>query len=214
MLETGPKGRIFAGLKPGTTRADLEQALARKKVADLLASFSPRPAMRFLCEREPFTRSPTSWCSRSRKIATSRFVSTTGIMSTPRPASRRPLQVEQAMACLDLSQVAIGPVPPAVETTDPALRERLLHCPHFTVWRHRGDSPFAVGAVDTPRILVSIAGSGELDHGGKGYPFGEGDVVLLPAEVGKCSYRPDRQTACLLEVALPDGPQQETEAPR
>ena len=31
VLETGPKSRIYAGLKPGTTRDDLERALVSKQ---------------------------------------------------------------------------------------------------------------------------------------------------------------------------------------
>jgi mannose-6-phosphate isomerase len=70
------------------------------------------------------------------------------------------------------------------------------------VWRHTGKSSFPVGAAGTPRVLVSIAGTGELEHDGTNYPFGQGGVMLLPAQVGVCSYRP--QTAVsLLEVALP-----------
>ena len=58
------------------------------------------------------------------------------------------------------------------------------------MWRHTGQSPFTVGAAGTPRVLVCIAGEGELEHSGTNYPVGRGDVVLLPAEVGACSYRP------------------------
>jgi mannose-6-phosphate isomerase len=51
--------------------------------------------------------------------------------------------------------------------------------------------------------LVCIAGAGELEHGDTIYPVGRGDVVLLPAEIGACSYRP-RNPATVLEVALPE----------
>ena len=42
VLEAGRASRIYAGLKRGTTREDLERALAGRTVADLLASFTPR----------------------------------------------------------------------------------------------------------------------------------------------------------------------------
>ena len=64
-------------------------------------------------------------------------------------------------------------------------------------------TPFPVGEAGTPRVLVSIGGDGELEHEGTHYPVGRGDVVLLPAEVGACSYRP-RNAVSLLEVALPE----------
>src|SRR5271166_2218132 len=120
----------------------------------------------------------------------------------PRTGKPRPLQVEQAVACIDFRQVAIGPVAPVVLEDAPVRRERLFHCAHFSVWRHTGQSPFTVGAAGTPRVLVCIAGEGELEHSGTNYPVGRGDVVLLPAEVGACSYRPHTPVA-MLEVALP-----------
>ena len=42
VLEAGPEGRIYAGLKPGSTADDLRRAIADKTVADYLASFSPK----------------------------------------------------------------------------------------------------------------------------------------------------------------------------
>ena len=41
-------------------------------------------------------------------------------------ASRRDLQVEQAIACIDFAQGAVGPVVPVVEEMKPVLRERLF----------------------------------------------------------------------------------------
>jgi mannose-6-phosphate isomerase len=54
-----------------------------------------------------------------------------------------------------------------------------------------------------PRLLVCIAGEGQLEHGDALYPFGKGDVLLLPAVVGACSCRP-RGSVNLLEIALPE----------
>jgi mannose-6-phosphate isomerase len=121
----------------------------------------------------------------------------------PRTGNRRPLQIEPAMACVDFAQGAIGPVTPVVEATPPCKREQLLHCDKFSLWRHTGQAPFSVGAAATPRVLVSIAGKGELEHRGAIYSVGRGDVVLLPAEVGQCLFRP-HDPVSLLEVALPD----------
>ena len=42
VLEASPASRIYAGLKPGNTRGDLQQALANRKLADHLASFTPK----------------------------------------------------------------------------------------------------------------------------------------------------------------------------
>ena len=79
---------------------------------------------------------------------------------------------------------------------------RLFDCGHFRLWRLRGQSPFAVGAAGAPRVLVCIEGTGRLEHGGETYAAGKGDVVLLPAVVGACVFRPDGPVV-LLEAALP-----------
>src|ERR1700722_20347772 len=42
VLEAGPTSRIYAGLKPGTTRDDLERALASRGGGGLLAGVAPR----------------------------------------------------------------------------------------------------------------------------------------------------------------------------
>ena len=82
-------------------------------------------------------------------------------------------------------------------------RERLFHCEHFRLWRLRGQSPFTVGAVDLPRVLVCVEGAGQVEHGGATYAVGKGDVFLLPAVIGTCVFRP-RGAVNLLEIALPD----------
>ena len=190
VLEAGPASRIYAGLKPGTTQDDLKRALASRAVADLLASFTPKVG------DAVFVRAGTVHSLSGLVVfevqensdVTFRLYDWDRV--DPKTGKPRPLQVEQAIACIDFEQVAIGPVAPVVEEEAPVRRERLFHCEHFSVWRHTGQSPFTVGAAGTPRVLVCIAGEGELEHSGTNYPVGRGDVVLLPAEVGACSYRP------------------------
>jgi mannose-6-phosphate isomerase len=89
-----------------------------------------------------------------------------------------------------------------VEATEAVQCERLFRCEHFRVSRLRGQSPFTVGASGVPRVLVSIEGTGQVEHGGATYAIGKGDVFLLPAVVGTCTFRP-RGRVNLLEIALP-----------
>ena len=93
---------------------------------------------------------------------------------------------------------------PVVEGVKPVLRERLFLCEHFGLWRLSGESPFTVGAAGTPRVLVCIAGDGQLEHDGTHYTVGKGDVLLLPAVVGACLCQP-RGAISVLEIALPEG---------
>jgi mannose-6-phosphate isomerase len=116
----------------------------------------------------------------------------------------RPLQIDQALACINFAAGgAAGLVTPVVEATIPEERERLFHCEHFWLWRLRGQSPFAVGAAGVPRVLVCIEGVGQVEHGGAACAVAKGDVLLLPAVVGVCAFRP-RSAVTLLEIGIPD----------
>ena len=204
VLEAGPECRIYAGLKPATTADDLRRTIANRTVADRLASFRPKPGdgiflpsgtVHSLGDLVVFEVQENS-------DVTFRFFDWGHVdAKTGQP---RPLQVDQAMACIDFAQGAIGPVAPVVEETKPALRERLFDCKHFGLWRLRAESPFMVGAVGTPRVLVCIAGDGQVEHAGANYPIGKGNVLLLPAMVGACLCRP-RGAISLLEISLPEG---------
>jgi mannose-6-phosphate isomerase len=121
----------------------------------------------------------------------------------PKTGKPRALQVDKAMACIDFSEGPVSRVTPVVETTTPVERERLFHCEHFWLWRLRGQSPFTVGAVDLPRVLVCVEGEGQVEHGGAPYAIGKGDVFVLPAAIGQCVFRP-HGAVNLLEIAIPD----------
>ncbi len=203
VLEAARDSTIYAGLKRGTTHDDLELALKNRAVADLLAGFTPTvgDAVFIRAGTVHSLRDVVVFEVQENSDVTFRLYDWDRV--DPKTGKPRPLQVERAIACIDFDQVAIGPVAPVLETAAPVRRERLFQCEHFSVWRHIGQSPFSVGAASTPRVLVCIAGQGELEHGGTDYPVGRGDVVLLPAEVGACLYRP-RDAVSLLEVALPE----------
>jgi mannose-6-phosphate isomerase len=121
----------------------------------------------------------------------------------PKTGQPRPLQVDQALASIDFAQGAGAPVTPVVEATAPVERERLFDCAYFRLWRLRGESPFTVGAAGVPRVLVCIEGAGRVEHGGTAYKAGKGDVFLLPAAIGACTFQP-RGAVNVLEIEIPE----------
>ena len=142
VLEAGPASRIYAGLKPGTTKDDLKRALASRTVPNVLASFAPKVG------DAVFLRAGTVHSLSGLVVfevqensdVTFRLYDWDRV--DPQTGKPRPLQVEQAIACIDFKQVAIGAMAPVMEEEAPVLRERLFHCEHFSVWRH--DGTFAV----------------------------------------------------------------------
>jgi hypothetical protein len=71
VLEAGTQSRIYAGLRPDTTEADLRRALTNGTVADHLAWFTPKPGDAVFLRLVRFTLwAATLWCSRFSRTAT------------------------------------------------------------------------------------------------------------------------------------------------
>jgi mannose-6-phosphate isomerase len=204
VLEVGPESRIYAGLKPATTADVVRRALADQTVADHLASFSPKPGDGIFLPAGTVHSLGDLVVFEVQENSDVTFRLDDWGHVDAKTGQPRPLQIDQAMACIDFAQGAIGPVAPVVEEVMPMLRERLFDCAYFGLWRLGGESPFTVGAEGTPRVLVCIDGAGKLEHDGANYDFGKGDVLLVPAVVGACLCRP-RGAISLLEISLPEG---------
>jgi mannose-6-phosphate isomerase len=202
VLKTGPAGRIFAGLKPGSTQDKLKQALASRAVVNMLASFTPRMGDAVFIKAGTVHSLNGVVVFEVQENSDVSFRLYDWDRVDPKTGRPRLLQVEQALACVDFQQGAIQPVAPVVEETAPVERERLFRCEQFSVWRHIGQVPFTIGAAEAPRVVVCIDGAAHLEYGNALYAVGKGDVVLLPAVVGACACRP-RGGVNLLEVALP-----------
>jgi mannose-6-phosphate isomerase len=205
VLETGPKSRIYAGLQPGTTADVLRRALAGRTVADHLASFAPRPGDAVFIKAGTVHSLADVVVFEVQQNSDVTFRLYDWDRVDARTGQPRALHVDQALACIDFSQGAIDPTAPVVESATPVRRERLFDCEHFRLWRLRGETPFTVGAVGAPRVLVCIDGAGQLEHGADMHAVRKGDVLLMPAVVGACVFRP-RGPVNLLEVAMSEQP--------
>jgi mannose-6-phosphate isomerase len=205
VLEAGTESRIYAGLKPATTADNLRWAIANGMVADHLACFAPKPGDGVFLPAgtvHALGGDVVVFEVQQNSDVTFRLYDWDHVDT--KTGQRRALQVDQALACIDFAQGAVGPVVPMVEEVKPVLRERLFLCEHFGLWRLRGESPFTVGAAGTPRVLVCLTGDGQLEHDDANYAVDKGDVLLLPAVVGACLCRP-RGAISLLELSLPEG---------
>jgi mannose-6-phosphate isomerase len=203
VLEAAKEGRVYAGLKPKTTAEDLSRALSDGTVANDLAYFTPKPGDGvFLPAGTVHTLGGGVVVFEVQQNSDVTFRLYDWGHVDAQTGQSRPLQVRQALACIDFAAHAAGPVVPVLEATTPVNRERLFQCEHFELWRLSGQAPFTVGVADVPRVLVSIEGEGKVEHDGSTFPVGKGDVWLLPAVVGPCPFQPQGAVS-LLEIALP-----------
>jgi mannose-6-phosphate isomerase len=201
VLEARPESRIYAGLKPGTAAADLH-ALSHETADQYLANFAPQRGQAVLIEAgtvHSLGDGVVVFEVQENSDVTFRLYDWDHM--DPKTGHPRALQIEAALACIDFTQGAIHPVTPVTEMMVPVLRERLVDCSHFRLWRLQSAAPFQVGAEDEPRVLVCIEGAGSVEHNGADFAMEKGAVVLLPAAVGVCQLRPELPVT-LLEIAI------------
>jgi mannose-6-phosphate isomerase len=203
VIEAEKGSHIYAGLRSGTTASDLRQSLDDGTIAVHLEGISPKPGDAIFIPAgsvHTLGNDVVVFEVQQNSDVTFRLYDWGHVdAKTGKP---RPLQVDQAFACIDFQGNAGGLVAPRVETTTPVERERLFDCPAFLLWRLIGQGQFPVGAAAEPRVLVGIEGSGQIMHNGTPYEIGKGDVWLLPAEAGECAFQPSGRVT-LLEIAIP-----------
>ncbi|MGA3076836.1 MAG: type I phosphomannose isomerase catalytic subunit [Bryobacteraceae bacterium] len=204
VLEAGTGSRIYAGLKPGATADILRRALANGTVAEHIACFTPKSGDGvFIPAGTVHTLGGGVVVFEVQQNSDVTFRLYDWDHVDAKTGKPRALQVDQALASIDFGSCAGGLVAPVVEATTPAKRERLFDCEQFRLWRLRGQLPFTVGAAGVPRVLVSIEGSGQVEQGGVAHEAGRGDVLLLPAVLGECTFRP-RGAVNVLEIEIPE----------
>jgi mannose-6-phosphate isomerase len=201
VIEAGKESHIYAGLKPGTTAGELRHALSDKKIQDHLVCITPKSGDAvFIPARTVHTLGDVVVFEVQQNSDVTFRLYDWGRVDA-KTGKPRPLQVDQAFACIDFEGNAGGLIAPRVEIATPVERQRLFDCDAFRVWRLLGQAPFAVGATAEPRVLVCIGGSGQIEHGNSDYAVGKGDVWLLSAEAGVCAFQPSEEIT-LLEIAI------------
>jgi mannose-6-phosphate isomerase len=204
VIEANKGSRIYTGLKPSTTAGDLRHSLADGTIADHLVNIVPRPGDAvFIPAGTVHTLGGGIVVFEVQQNSDVTFRLYDWGHVDAKTGQPRPLQVDQAFACIDFAGDGGGLVTPCVETTTPVSRERLFDCEAFVLRRLQGQAPFPVGKAEEPRVLVCIEGSGWLESDGAAYGVDKGEVWLLPAVAGACVFHPN-SVATLLEIALPE----------
>jgi mannose-6-phosphate isomerase len=203
VIEAEKGSHIYAGLGPGTTAGSLRHSLDDGTIADQLVSIAPKPGDAvFIPAGTVHTLGNDVVVFEVQQNSDVTFRLYDWGHVDPKTKKPRPLQVEQAFACIEFEANDSGLVAARVEASVPVEREGLFDCNAFHLWRLLGQNPFPVGKTAEPRGLICIAGAGQITHEGTPYAVGMGDVWLLPAEAGECALEPSGEIT-LLEIAIP-----------
>ena len=200
VLQSDPGSRVLNGLLPGTTRQAFEAALSRGDVERLIQSAPAKPGDCFylpsgtvhalgagILVAEVQTPSDTTF----RVFDFNRIDPSTG--------KPRPLQVEQALACIDFSPIAEAEFVPR-QADSP-----LVASPYFQLHRlHLSAGETQRIATAGPTVLIVVEGAAHLRCRDlpSAVPLARGEVVLLPAALLDCQLT-TANAAVALQVTFP-----------
>ena len=120
VLQAGTESRIYAGLKPGTTEADLRRALTNGAVAGDLAWFPPKQGDAVFLKAgtvHSLGGDIVVFEIQQNSDVTFRLYDWDHV--DPKTGKVRALQVDKAMACIDFSVGKVERVTPVVEMGTP-----------------------------------------------------------------------------------------------
>ena len=199
VLETTAESKVYAGLTPDTTPENLKTAIANHKVADHLHSFKPQTGDSILIKAGTVHTLDGVVVFEIQENSDITFRLYDWDRTDEKTGKPRELQIDKALACIDYRQINIGPI-----TVNESLyiKRLILQSDYFLVWRHQNNHDFNVGELNEPRILVCIDGTGNIDCGDTQYFVKKGQVFLLPAVMGICSFKPE-YAITLLEIGIP-----------
>jgi mannose-6-phosphate isomerase len=200
VLDADAGSRVYAGLRPGVAEERLRRALAEGAVADCLHSFTPRPGDCL------FLRAGTVHAVgggvllaevQQTSDATFRLFDWDRVDAR---GQRRPLHVEQALACIDWRAGPVHPVKAEGYAGRAApVRQLLAECEYFRIDYLCEDRPFVCGGTGRMQLLMALHGRGHLGGG----PLRAGQTCVLPAAMPEARCEPDGPLGLLL-ANLPD----------
>ena len=183
-LAAEPDAELILGLRPGTTRADIQQAGPSRELMHWLQRHQVRAGDAFfvpagqvhalgpgLTVLEVQETSDTTW----RMYDWDR---------PSRPEQPRPLHWRESLDCLDTDTAVPNPVPPQPADWQGLTAGRLITCPQFAVGLAAmadGETVAGHGDPATCRIVVVLEGSVEIAAAGGSAELGPLACCLLPA---------------------------------
>jgi mannose-6-phosphate isomerase len=211
VLHALPDSRIYAGLRPGVTSADLALAIAEGRCEECLHQFPVAPGD---CVFIP--AGTVHALGAGLVIAEIQQASDTTFRlfdwnRVDKEGNARPLHIEQSLAVIDFERGPVSPQQP--QPTSAPHRERLVACDKFVLDRCRCDEPVVLGGDDRCHLVVVLAGELALQEDPAQVPLRMGECALVPAACGEIAAAPSELSlgsaggspgAEFLDIYLPD----------
>jgi mannose-6-phosphate isomerase len=209
VVQAEPTARIYAGLRPGTTRRELEGHLDAGTVAECLHCFVPRQGQCiFLPAGTVHAVGGGVLLAEVQQTsdATFRLFDWNRVGPDGKP---RTLNRQEALLSIDWSAGPVSPLAgrPIAGLPEGSRGEHLVTCPYFLIDRFHLAAPLDVPSAERLSIWIVLEGSLLLVSEATGYRrrCGAGETVLVPASARGLRWEPaaEHAAATLLAVLTP-----------
>jgi mannose-6-phosphate isomerase len=202
IIHAEPDALIYAGLKPGTTRESMVEAIENGTVEALLHSFPARAGDCILIPAGTVHAIGSGVVlAEFQQMSDATFRlhdwNRMGLDGQPRQ-----LHIAESLEAIDFDAGPVSPVPTKPELMPWGTRERLACSPYFVLERLGLTDPTTIGEPDRFTIVLGIEGVVEIVSGDFACELGLGETLLLPASIGPCEVIP-KGSATLLTCVVP-----------
>lgn len=189
VLGTSDESRIYSGFASGMTEAAFRKALAERRTADTLHSFTPQVGdCLFLRAGTVHAIGAGLLVFEVQQTSDITYRLHDWDRVDAKTGQPRELHLERGLAC---SHFASGPCHPVTPTRDGEW-DVLVDCEYFTL-RHRNSTKPLTVNTKTAKAVVCIQGEGTVS----GEPVKMGDTVLIPAALGRYDLVPNGELRVL-----------------
>jgi mannose-6-phosphate isomerase len=200
VLDAMPGSKIYAGLKPGIDRQDLEQALEAGTCDECLHEFEPQRGDCLLIEARTVHALGAGLLVAEIQQASDTTYRLFDWNRVDRDGKPRELHIQQSLDTIDFSRGPVEAISP--QPTARANVERLAFCDKFVLDRWTVDVEQTLPADDRFHILAAVDGNLSLSGLGQSFILNRGDVLLVPASCRNVAILPQGR-AMLLDMYLP-----------
>ena len=202
IIHADPGSKIYAGLKPGTTRDAMARAVEDGTVETLLHSFEAKAGdCIFIPAGTVHAIGAGVVLAEFQQMSDATFRlhdwNRVGLDGKPRQ-----LHIAESLESIDFDAGPVSPTTPTPEPMPGGTREQLARSEFFALERLTLDGPALVGEPDRFTILLGVDGVAEVRSGEMTATLGLGQTLLLPASIGPCEVTP-RGSAILLTCVVP-----------
>ncbi len=199
-LEAEPGASIYAGIRPGTTREALAEAIRAGRVLDVAERFEVSAGQTvYIPSGTLHSLGPGLLLYEVQQSSDTTY----RVYDWDRPATAgRKLHVEESIAVTDPRRGAVVHPPPRIEGTSAST---VLKCPHFTLdVLGVGAGPFEGDTGGRSfHLLTATAGAIEIRCGGESARVGVYETALVAGAAGRYELRAEGGGARVLRSAVP-----------